>query len=161
MFKDAHRRRFDLLVFWSLDRFSREGLQNVTGYLKRLKSNGVGYHSYTEELISSEADDLTSEIVLAVMACIANYESKRTSQRVRARLAQLQEDGKRLGRPSKVDKALPVYRELANQLELSGRTPTRAELARKVGVELGIEVSVSTIDRCRRRIEAEKGRENG
>ncbi|MBO3272239.1 recombinase family protein [Hymenobacter defluvii] len=25
LFEDAHRRRFDMVLFWSLDRFSREG----------------------------------------------------------------------------------------------------------------------------------------
>ena len=32
---------FDLLLVWSLDRFSREGLAGTVGYLPRLASHGV------------------------------------------------------------------------------------------------------------------------
>ena len=36
MFADASQRRFDLLLFWSLDRLSREGVQGTLRYLETL-----------------------------------------------------------------------------------------------------------------------------
>src|ERR1700732_4672151 len=40
MFKGASRREFDLLLVWSLDRFSREGMAATIGHLQRLASLG-------------------------------------------------------------------------------------------------------------------------
>jgi DNA invertase Pin-like site-specific DNA recombinase len=41
MFADAARRRFDVLLFWALDRFSREGIRKTIAYLQRLDACGV------------------------------------------------------------------------------------------------------------------------
>jgi DNA invertase Pin-like site-specific DNA recombinase len=48
MFHDASQRRFDLVLFWSLDRLSREGVLQTLSYLNRLTGHGVGYRSFTE-----------------------------------------------------------------------------------------------------------------
>jgi predicted site-specific integrase-resolvase len=50
MFDGASRREFDCLLFWSLDRFSREGVLETLQHLQRLTACGVGYRSYTESL---------------------------------------------------------------------------------------------------------------
>ena len=34
LFRDAAKRRFDLVLFWSLDRFSREGITEAIAYLQ-------------------------------------------------------------------------------------------------------------------------------
>ncbi len=36
LFEDASRRQFDLVLFWSLDRFSREGVLETLQHLQRL-----------------------------------------------------------------------------------------------------------------------------
>jgi DNA invertase Pin-like site-specific DNA recombinase len=46
MMDDAHRRRFDILLVWALDRLSREGMVATVGYLQRLAAAGVAFHSY-------------------------------------------------------------------------------------------------------------------
>ena len=48
VFEAAERREFDTLVFWSLDRFSREGIRKTIAYLQRLEALGVRFRSYTE-----------------------------------------------------------------------------------------------------------------
>jgi len=48
MFADARARRFDLVLFWSLDRLSREGVSATLGHLERLTGSGVNWMSYTE-----------------------------------------------------------------------------------------------------------------
>ena len=45
MFEDASRRTFDLVLFWSLDRFSREGVLETLDHLQRLAAHRVGYRS--------------------------------------------------------------------------------------------------------------------
>lgn len=43
LFAAASRREFDLVLFWSLDRFSREGVFQTLQYLQRLTGYGIGY----------------------------------------------------------------------------------------------------------------------
>ena len=53
VFDMAHKKQFDVLLFWSLDRFSREGSRKTLEYLTKLDNCNVKYHSYTEQYISS------------------------------------------------------------------------------------------------------------
>jgi DNA invertase Pin-like site-specific DNA recombinase len=46
MFAGAARRQFDLLLVWSLDRFSREGMAATVAHLQRLASHGVAFRSF-------------------------------------------------------------------------------------------------------------------
>jgi DNA invertase Pin-like site-specific DNA recombinase len=41
MFEDASQRKFDLVLFWSLDRFCREGVRETLNHLERLTNYGV------------------------------------------------------------------------------------------------------------------------
>ena len=41
-------------MFWSLDRFSREGVSATLNHLERLTAAGVNWRSYTEEYLDSE-----------------------------------------------------------------------------------------------------------
>lgn len=52
--KDAARGQFDLVVFWSLDRFSREGINKTLQYLQLFDSHGIKFHSYTEEFLHTD-----------------------------------------------------------------------------------------------------------
>jgi DNA invertase Pin-like site-specific DNA recombinase len=49
MFDAAYRRQFDVVLFWSLDRFSREGVLETLQHLQKLTSYGVAFKSYTEQ----------------------------------------------------------------------------------------------------------------
>jgi len=53
MFQAASRRQFDVLLFWSLDRFSREGVFETLTHLNRLTGYGVHYRSFTEQWFDS------------------------------------------------------------------------------------------------------------
>jgi hypothetical protein len=54
MFADAARRRFDVLLFWALDRFSREGIRKTIAYLERLDECGVSFKSHTEPFLDTD-----------------------------------------------------------------------------------------------------------
>jgi DNA invertase Pin-like site-specific DNA recombinase len=74
----VHRHRFDLVLRWSLDRLSREGMTATVGYLQQLASYGVAFHCYTEPLLSTD-DELVRDILLAVMPLLAKQERIRQS----------------------------------------------------------------------------------
>ena len=103
MMADALRRRFDVVLFWALDRLTREGVSTTFGYVERLAEAGVGIHSYTQPLLSTAGENrLVRDIVLAVLAAVAEDERARISERTKAGLRRAKAAGVRLGRPSKL-----------------------------------------------------------
>ena len=98
MFKGASRREFDLLLVWSLDRFSREGMATTVGHLQRLAAHGVAFRSFTEEHLSTE-NELVRNILLATLSSLAKLEREKISQRTKAGLERARARGKVLGRP--------------------------------------------------------------
>src|SRR5436853_2472460 len=53
MFAGASRREFDVVLFWALDRFSREGVFDTLQHLQTLTGYAVGYRSFTEQYLDS------------------------------------------------------------------------------------------------------------
>jgi len=53
MFTGASKRQFDVLLFWALDRRSREGCCETLQHLQRLTSYGVAWRSFTEQYLDS------------------------------------------------------------------------------------------------------------
>lgn len=100
LFKDAAQRKFDIVLFWSLDRFSREGVLETLNHLKRLDSHKVGFRSFTEQYLDSCG--IFKDVVLAVLATIAKQERIRLSERVKAGLDRARKDGRTGGRPRAV-----------------------------------------------------------
>jgi DNA invertase Pin-like site-specific DNA recombinase len=98
MLDDAHKRRFDIVLVWALDRLSREGMVPTIGYLQRLAAAGVAFHSYSEPMLSTD-NEMVRDIVLAVMSALAKAERQRISERTKAGLARVKAKGVRLGRP--------------------------------------------------------------
>ncbi len=82
--KMAHQKKFDVLLFWSLDRLSREGTAKTLEYLQTLTDNGIDYHSYTEQYLSSMGP--FADVVISLLATIARQERLRISERVKAGL---------------------------------------------------------------------------
>jgi DNA invertase Pin-like site-specific DNA recombinase len=99
MLEDATKRKFDMVLVWSLDRFSREGISNTLGYLERLDKNGVGLKSLQESWLDT-TDNGVGKLLLAIMSWIASQERQRISERTKAGLKVALANGKKLGRPS-------------------------------------------------------------
>lgn len=99
LFRDAAERKFDLVLFWSLDRFSREGVVETLQHLERLKASGIQWWSLKEEYLRSIGP--FADAVLAILACIAKQERIRLSERVKAGLDRARSQGKAIGRVSR------------------------------------------------------------
>ena len=85
MFDAASKRQFDVVLFWSLDRLSREGVLPTLQHLQRLTTYGIGCRSYTEQYFDSCG--IFRDAVIAVIATVAKQERVRISERVRAGLS--------------------------------------------------------------------------
>lgn len=98
MMLDARNRKFDLVLFWSLDRFSREGTLRTLQYLQLLRDYKVGFRSYKEPYIDTLGP--FSDVVISLLATIAEFERKRFGERVKAGIDQARKRGSfRTGRP--------------------------------------------------------------
>jgi DNA invertase Pin-like site-specific DNA recombinase len=120
LFEDASRRKFDLVLFWSLDRFSREGVLETLHHLQRLAQYGVGYRSFTELYLDSCG--IFKDAVLSILATIAKQERVRLSERVHAGLAKARKQGRIGGRPRLVvnhGKILILHQEGATVREIA------------------------------------------
>src|SRR4051794_37504023 len=100
MLRDGGRHRFDVLLFWSLDRLTREGTFKTLVYLRQLSAAGVKYKSYTEQYIDSLG--VFSEAIVGIIGAIAEQERTRISERTKAGMQRVRATGKHLGRPKKV-----------------------------------------------------------
>ena len=94
MLLHASQRKFDVLLFWALDRLTREGTLATLQYLERLTSYQVGYKSFTEPYLDSCGT--FKDIVISLLATMAKQERIRMGERVRAGIAQARRAGKPL-----------------------------------------------------------------
>jgi DNA invertase Pin-like site-specific DNA recombinase len=124
MLLDASRRKFDLLLFWSLDRLSREGIVKTITYLEQLRGWGVGWRSYTQPFLDT-GNEMVNSIVLSVLAAVAKQERVVISERTKAGLQRAVKAGRVLGRrPVIVD----VMRARKLQAEGLGLRPIAKKL---------------------------------
>src|SRR5690606_6245181 len=91
MMADAQARKFDVLIFWAMDRFGREGGLTTLLRLKQLTDIGIGWMSYTEPMLRTT--DATGELLVALVACFARMEAERIRERVNAGLARARAQG--------------------------------------------------------------------
>jgi DNA invertase Pin-like site-specific DNA recombinase len=125
----ASRREFDVVVFWSLDRLSREGIVKTLGYLEQLRCWGIGWRSYTQPFLDT-GNDVVNGIVLSVLAAVAKQERITISERTKAGLVRARRAGKQLGR-----RAVYVDVKAAKKLQGEGLG------VRGVAARLGISVN--------------------
>lgn len=106
MFTDAHKKLFDLLLFWDLSRFSRAGTLYTLQKLKELENLGIEWESYQEQYFKSIGQ--FRDVVLSLIATLAKSERERISERTKAGLARAKNVGKR-GKDKKKRKKTGYY----------------------------------------------------
>lgn len=123
IFIDAHQKKFDGVLFWSLDRFSRSGTLFTLQKLKELDNNSIFWHSFNDSYISTAGE--WKDVIISIMATLAKIERQKISERTKAGLKRVKAKGKRLGRKplskytkDKVIKLLqqknpPTYRKIS------------------------------------------------
>jgi DNA invertase Pin-like site-specific DNA recombinase len=97
LFRDAKRRRFDVLLVWRLDRLGRN-LKHLITLLEELRALGIDFVSLAEGI---DATTPAGKLQMHILGAIAEFERGRIQERVRAGLARAKANGRRLGRPRK------------------------------------------------------------
>jgi DNA invertase Pin-like site-specific DNA recombinase len=95
---DAHRRQFDIVLVWKIDRFGRSP-KHLVNALADLDSYGVTFASLKDNLdLSTPSGRLRFQIIGAM----AEFDRALIQERVRAGLQNARRNGKQLGRPRRV-----------------------------------------------------------
>ena len=128
---DAAQHRFDVIVFWALDRFTREGALETLQYLNMLSNYGVGYRSFTEPYLDSCG--IFKDAVIAILGTIAKQERVRISDRVRAGLDRARSQGTKSGKPIGRPRAMFARDEVV-RLRVQGMSWRK--MAQRAGVSI-------------------------
>jgi DNA invertase Pin-like site-specific DNA recombinase len=99
-----HLREGDVLTVWKLDRLGRN-TQHVLAVVDDLSSRGIGFRSLTEGL---HTEGPMGTAMLTIMAAFAQLERDTMIERTRAGLAAAAANGRKGGRPRKVDDAAAI-----------------------------------------------------
>jgi DNA invertase Pin-like site-specific DNA recombinase len=140
MLKAAHQRKFDILVFWALDRLTREGTRATLNYLQRLESKGVGYVSYQEQWLDSTGP--FKDVMISMFATLAKQERARISERTIAGLKVARAKGRILGRPPLPEETVQKVLLLNHQEGIGAR-----KIAKSTGYPLGTVNAILTRSR--------------
>jgi DNA invertase Pin-like site-specific DNA recombinase len=107
---EAYQQQIDLMVFWRLDLFSREGALATLRYLKELKDYGVNYKSFTEPYLDSLGP--FGDVIVSLLATIAAQDLIKISENTKAALAKKRAADVPLGAPIKDAETVAQVRRL-------------------------------------------------
>jgi DNA invertase Pin-like site-specific DNA recombinase len=123
---DAHRRAFDAVLVWKIDRYGRS-LKHLVNALADLNAYGVAFVSFRDNLDLSTP---SGRLMFQIIGAMAEFERSLIQERVRAGLRNAKAKGRRLGRPS-------VHVDGAEIARLRSQGLGWRAIASKLGVGLG------------------------
>jgi len=91
----AHRRGFDAVLVWKIDRWGRS-LKHLVTSLAELDAYGIAFVSLRDNL---DLGTPSGRLMFQIIVAMAEFERALIQERVRAGLAHARAKGKRLGRP--------------------------------------------------------------
>lgn len=100
MRKDMHRLEFDVLIIWSLDRFSRESMSNTLYYIEEFKNKKCAIVSLQEPWLDTTKGGI-ADLLIGIFSWVANFEKERIQNRTNAKLSKRKSKGLAHGRPRK------------------------------------------------------------
>ncbi|NFV81292.1 recombinase family protein [Magnetospirillum aberrantis] len=127
--KDATRRRFDVVMAWSVDRLGRS-LQDLVAFLGELHSVGVDLFLHQQGVDTTTP---AGKAMFQMLGVFAEFERAMIRERVNAGLARARQQGKTLGRPKVAD---------ATEAAIRAALAAGGTGVRKIAGRFGVGVSV-------------------
>jgi DNA invertase Pin-like site-specific DNA recombinase len=93
--EDAHRRQFDAILVWKIDRYGRS-LKHLVNALADLCAYGVAFISFRDNLDLSTP---SGRLMFQIIGAMAEFERSLIQERVKAGLRNARAKGKKFGRP--------------------------------------------------------------
>jgi DNA invertase Pin-like site-specific DNA recombinase len=123
---DAHRRKFEAVLVWKIDRFGRS-LRHLVNALADLDAYGVAFVSLRDNLDLSTP---SGRLMFQVIGAMSEFERSLIQERVRAGLRNAKARGVRLGRPP-----VSVDADQIASLRASGKS--WQEISETLGIGVG------------------------
>lgn len=119
LLEDARKRKFNMILVYKLDRFSRS-LKELVNTMAVLKDFGVNFVSYAEK--DFDTTTATGQLMFHIVSAFAQFERDMISERTKLKLRHMKSQGIKLGRPQKAghDRVL-VLRKAGLSLSQIGR----------------------------------------
>src|SRR5712692_9727335 len=138
LMRDAHARKFDVVIVWRFDRFARS-VSHLLRALETFNALGIAFVSLSENVDTTTP---TGKMIFTVLGAVAELERSLIAERVRAGIRNARAKGKRLGRPRAI-------------LDTARVTRLRNEGAswRKIGAKLGVSATTAYFAGSKRRLE--------
>ena len=108
---DARKRRFGTILVWRFDRFARSTKHLITA-LEEFRHLGIDFISYQENIDTSSP---LGKAIFTIVSAIAELERNIIVERVKSGLRRAKENGKRLGRPRRLDLNVEELQKMRNQ----------------------------------------------
>lgn len=131
MLKAAYGGKFDTIVVYRLDRFSRNASDAIKTLLS-LDEIGVGFISVTQPVLNLGHENPFRRTMLAAFAEIAEIERQTIVTRVKAGLDAARQRGVKLGAPSKISDETKIHIDRLRSEGLSLRA-----IAKRIGISYG------------------------
>ena len=111
LMEDARKRKFDAVLCWRFDRFARSTKHLITA-LEEFHYLGIDFVSYQENIDTSSP---LGKAMFTIVSAIAELERSIIVERVRAGIRRARENGKRLGRPKKLNLNVQEIQKMRDQ----------------------------------------------
>lgn len=99
LLEGARKRKFNAILVWRLDRFSRS-LKHLITALDELRGLGVSFYSFSENIDLSSS---TGQLLFHLLGAFAEFERNLIKERVKAGIANARAKGKIIGRRPLID----------------------------------------------------------
>jgi putative DNA-invertase from lambdoid prophage Rac len=88
--------KYDVILIWAIDRLSRKGIEDTLATMRQLYEFDVDVWSHQEGWLQT-TEPRMRELLISFMAWMAQQESARRSERIKAGLARRRAEGKQVG----------------------------------------------------------------
>jgi putative DNA-invertase from lambdoid prophage Rac len=92
---DAHAGKFTVLVVWAMDRITREGAEGALRIIRQFRDRGCTVLSVKESWLNGSPE--IQDVLVAFAGWMAQQESQRRSERIKAGLERRKAEGKPVG----------------------------------------------------------------
>ena len=137
LLKDAARRKFDIILAWSVDRLGRS-MPDLVNFLGEINALGINLYLHQQALDTTTP---SGKAMFQMAGVFAEWERSMIVERVRSGMARAKEKGTKSGRAIGRPRVPAPVRELIRLAYQAGGTGLR-------GVAREFNVSVETVRRC-------------
>lgn len=129
LLQDARRRKFDRVLFWSVDRLARSTAK-AAEFMTELSDCGVLQFYYQQGV---DAGTHYGKAMISMAAVFAELEDAIIRERIHAGMARARAEGKRIGRAGMDQSTI----DLVLRLKLANPEMSQRKIAAKVKISLG------------------------